>query len=89
MFFRVFFIMRTLLNFTPYQDDHARFYCSKLKKRANVRFSIKCMMKSHPFIMIYGISFTSFFLLGIPLRVFERPFSDVSGLNFESFENTI
>jgi Ion channel len=89
MFSRFFFLLRTVFNFTPYQDDHARYNCRKYKTRANVRFSVRCMMKTHPFMIIYGISFFSFLLLGVLLRVCERPYTDVSNLNFESFENSI
>ena len=89
MFSRLFFIVRTMINFTPYQDDHARFCCAKSEKKANVRFAIRCMMKTHPFLMIYGTSFCSFVLLGIIIRLFERPYSAISGQNFESFQNSM
>ena len=89
MFVRLFFIVRALFNFTPYQDDHARYYCSKLKTRANLRFTLRIMMITHPFLIIYCISVLTFVVIGIIVRVFERPYSDVSGLNFESFENSI
>lgn len=89
MYMRLFFIIRAVFNFTPYQDDHARYYCSKFKSRSNFRFSIRCMMKTHPFLIIYGGSCFSFVTLGIFLRVFERPFTDVSGINYESFQNSI
>lgn len=89
MYIRLWFLLRALFNFTPYQDDHARYYCGKTGTKANVRFSIRCMMKTHPFVIIYCFSFPSFFLLGIFLRVFERPFSDVSGQNFASYQNAV
>ena len=89
MFIRILFLLRALFNFTPYQDDHARYYCNSNCTKANVRFSIRCMMKTHPFIIIYCFSLPSFFLLGIFLRVFERPYSDISGLNFASYENSV
>ena len=89
MFIRLIFLLRALFNFTPYQDDHARYYCSRNGTKANVRFSIRCMMKTHPFLIIYCFSLPSFFLFGIFLRVFERPFSDVSGLNFASYQNAV
>jgi len=89
MFVRLWFLLRALFNFTPYQDDHARYYCSRTGTKANVRFSIRCMMKTHPFLLIYCFSFPSFFLLGVFLRVFERPFSDVSGQNFASYQNAV
>jgi hypothetical protein len=89
MFIRFFFIIRALFNFTPYQDDHARFYCSKSKTRSNLRFTLRIMMKTHPFLLIYSVSVFTFVVIGVIVRVFERPYSDVSGQNFESFENSI
>lgn len=89
MFARLFFILRSVFNFTLYQDAHARFYCAKYGQKANVRFAIRCMMKSHPFVLIYSTSFASFILFGIFMRVFERPYSDLSGMNFDSLENSI
>lgn len=89
MYVRLWFLLRALFNFTPYQDDHARYYCSRTGTKANVRFSIRCMMKTHPFLLIYCFSFPSFFLLGIFLRVFERPFSDQSKQNYASYQNAV
>ena len=88
-FLRLFFIFRAVFNFTPFQDDHARYYCEKIKTRANFRFSLRAMMKTHPLLLIYAMSIFSFLVLGVIVRVFERPYSDVSGMNFESFENSI
>lgn len=89
MFLRLFFIFRAAFNYTPFQDNHARYYCEKLKTRANFRFSLRSMMKTRPFMLIYIMSSISFLLLGVIIRVFERPYSNVSGLNYESFENSI
>lgn len=89
MFTRLLLLLRSFFNFTPYQDDHARYYCFKTGTKANVRFSIRCMMKTHPFLLIYCFSCPSFFILGVFLRVFERPFSDISGQNFASYQNSV
>lgn len=88
-FLRLFFIFRAVFNYTPFQDNHARYYCEKFKTRANFRFSLRAMMKTHPLLLIYVMSICSFLVLGVIIRVFERPYSDVSGMNFESFENSI
>ena len=89
MYIRFIYLIRALFNFTPFQDNHARYYCSQFQTKANIRFSIRCMIKISPLLVIYGISSFSFIILGILLRVFERPYSDVSGLNFESIQNSI
>lgn len=86
-FFRLFFLFRTLLNYTPYQDNHARSQCSSFSTKANLRFSVKSMMQAHPLIMITFSVFPSFFLFGMFLRIYERPFSDISGKNYDSVQN--
>lgn len=86
---RLIFLLRALFNFTPYQDDHARYYCARYRTKANVRFSIRCMLRTRPFLMIVSFILPSFFILGIFLRVFERPYVDVSLLNFDSYLNSV
>ena len=88
-FGRTIFLLRAMFNFTPYQDDHARYYCARYRTKANVRFSIRCMLRTKPSIMIMAFILPSFFVLGYFLRVFERPYSDVSGLNFTSYLNAV
>jgi hypothetical protein len=88
-FVRLFFLLRALFNFTPYQDDYARYYCARYQTKANVRFSIRCILKTRPFLMIVSVIFPSFFILGIFLRVFERPYDEMSELNFASYLNAV
>jgi hypothetical protein len=88
-FARSIFLLRALFNFTPYQDDHARYYCARYRTKANVRFSIRCMLRTKPSLIILAFILPSFFVLGYFLRVFERPYSDVSDLNFASYLNAV
>ena len=89
IYIRLLFLLRALFNFTPYQDNHARYYCARYGTKANVRFSIRCMLRTRPFFMIMLFILPSFFVLGIFLRVFERPYGDVSELNFDSYLNSV
>ena len=89
MFIRLFFLVRTLFNYTPYQDNHARNHCLLYKTKANLRFSVKSMMQAHPLILIYFSIIPSFFLFGALIRIFERPYSDISGRNFDSLQNAV
>ena len=47
------------------------------------------MLRTRPFLMIVSFILPSFFILGIFLRVFERPYMDESGLNFASYLNAV
>ena len=89
MFLRLGFLLRSLFNLTIYQNDHARVYCTRNGTKANVRFSVRCMIKTHPLRLILGFIVPSFLLFGIFLRVFERPYTDISGLDFESYLNSV
>lgn len=88
-FVRFIYLLKALFNFTIYQDDNARYYCSRYKTKANVRFSVRCMLRTKPSLMIVAFIIPSFFVLGIFLRVFERPYQDVSKLNFSSYLNAV
>jgi hypothetical protein len=89
MFLRVLFLLRAGFNYTLYQDNHARHCCQLFGVRANLRFSVKCILKKYPLTLILLLVLPSFFVLGIILRVFERPFSHVSGKNFNVIWNSI
>jgi Ion channel len=89
MFFRLFFLIRTLFSYAPYQDKHARAHCISYKTKANFRFSVKSMMKAHPILVIYLSIFPSFFLFGIFLRIFERPYVEISSKNYSSYQNSV
>jgi Ion channel len=88
-FFRLIFLLRSFISFTPFLDDHSRYYCARYNTKANVRFSIRCMLRTSPFFMILSFIIPSFFILGLLLRVFERPYMDVLGLNFNSYLNAV
>ncbi|CAG9332262.1 unnamed protein product [Blepharisma stoltei] len=89
MYVRVLFIFRAIFNLSSYQDDHARYYCAKYEAKSNVRFSIRCLMKTHPFFVVAVFIVPGFLLFGIFLRVFERPYTDISGFDFESYSNAV
>ena len=88
-FARLFFLIRALFNFAPYQDEKARKYCTRYDTKANVRFSLRCMLRLYPLLMITLFLFPSFFILGALLRIFERPFVDISCQNFDSYLNSV
>jgi hypothetical protein len=89
MFVRLLFLLRAMFNFTLYMDNHARFCCRLFGVEANFRFSVKCIMKKYPLALIILLVVPSFFIFGIVLRVFERPFSHFSHHNFNVIWNSI
>lgn len=89
MFTRIFFLFRSIFNLNSYQDDHARYYCARYESKANVRFSVRCLMKTHPFPVVGVFTVPTFLLFGVFLRVFERPYTDISGFDFSSYLNAV
>lgn len=89
MFTRLVFVLRALFNLTPYLANPARLYCARHGVSANVRFSFKCILKTNPLQLIFCILVPSFFLFAVFLRVFERPYTDISLLDFQSYLNAV
>lgn len=71
MFVRLFFIFRTLANYSVYTDPYSKTVCRKYGFNSSVRFAMKCYLINHPewsFMIIFG---TSIWLLSYILRIFE------------------
>jgi hypothetical protein len=85
MFFRIILIIRAILIGTIFQDDLSNFVCSQFKENANFSYTIRCYIRCEPLLTsLFGI-IPSVFIFGTLMRIFERPFMDVSGVNFESY----
>lgn len=71
MFIRLFFIFRTLANYSVYTDPYSKTVCRKYGFDSSVRFAFKCYLINHPewsVIIIFG---TSVWLLSYILRIYE------------------
>lgn len=90
MFSRLAFLLRALANYTPYEDHIARRFCKRYNVKANVRFSFKCMIKQYPLaIVLFFLAIPTFLLVGIFLRLFERPLDSLTDQDFGSFANSL
>jgi hypothetical protein len=72
MFLRVYFVIRTLMNFSPYSEMHAKRICAKYQVDADTSFCIKALMKKNPGMTILITSVISIMWLSYVLRIFER-----------------
>lgn len=72
MFLRVYFLLKTLMNFTIYSDLYSRKVCSKYAVESNNSFYIKALYVKRPGMIITMICSISVLFLSYVLRIFER-----------------
>ena len=72
MFFRVYLIVRFILAQTYFMGPRAQRITGMNGCRASMLFSMKCLMKSVPEIVIVTNLFLSVFFFGYALRVFDE-----------------
>ncbi|CAG9324768.1 unnamed protein product [Blepharisma stoltei] len=90
MFVRIFYLFKALSNYTIYRDHLARRYCTFYRTRANSRFSFKCVIARYPLsVIIICMTIPALVILGLILRIFERPNDDLTGQDYEDPTNAI
>lgn len=89
MFSRIYFVVRSLFDLTHYQDNYARLYCTMNRTKPGFSFSIRCFMRTYPKVFILALIIPSFLVLGCFMRIYERPYTDVSGYNFQVYSNAV
>jgi hypothetical protein len=85
MFFRVILIIRAILLGTVFQDDLSNYVCNQFRENADFSYTVRCYLRCTPFLSSIVAIVPSVFILGALLRIFERPFIEISGANFESY----
>ena len=71
MFFRLFFVMRAVFNYSMYTDVFAKKLCRSYGFTANVRFTYKSLLKTDPAKTVIVTMLMSTLILAYQLRVFE------------------
>lgn len=89
MSLRFYFIVKCILNNSRYRDIFSSYYCNKYNTRAGFRFAAKSLFAGHHWLLIFCLVAPSVLFLAESFRIFERPFSDVSHKNFESYANSM
>lgn len=72
MFLRVYFVVRTILNFCPYSALYAKKVCREHKVTPDIKFCIKALMKKQPGSTVAVAFVISVMWLSYLLRIFER-----------------
>jgi hypothetical protein len=72
MFFRVYFLIRTIMNFCAYSELYSKRVCKKYGFESNTSFCLKALIKKSPGGTILVITVISIMWLSYVLRIFER-----------------
>jgi hypothetical protein len=89
MYFRIILLIRALLTGTQFQDDLSNYVCNQFRQSANFIFTIKCLMRNSPLKFSVFAIVPCVFMFGTLIRIFERPFMDISGADFDSYMNAV
>lgn len=85
MWLRLYFILKIILDFSPYVGHVARRATLENKVKIGIVFAFKCLFKSHPMMMIvFFIGIPSIVACGMMTRTYERPLIDLSKQDWEN-----
>lgn len=90
MFFRIYFLLRTMLNYTIFTDLQARKMCAQHNVKVDLSFCTKALMLTQPGNTMVITSTLSILILSYILRIFEMPYNLATGsLLFNEFMTSI
>lgn len=72
IFFRVHFLLRTILSLSWYTEARAQRVCTIYGCDASYNFALKCMMKQNPWTVLSVMILVTLLMLSYQLRIFER-----------------
>lgn len=78
MFFRCFFIIRSISNFSSFQNEWARMSCEKYSTKPGFSFAFKSLVKTSPTFMITLLFMILLIFSSLVYRVLERPLDEFS-----------
>lgn len=85
MWLRFYFLVKIILDFSPYVGHVARRATIENRVKYGIVFAFKCMFKSNPmFMIIFTIGFPSIIAAGMMTRVYERPLIKLSKQDWEN-----
>ena len=83
MYSRILFLVLSFFNFGKFQNQIAMRHCEKFGINTSAVFSLKCYMKERPLQMVFLFFLVpSVVVIGLVLRVMERPMVKEDGLDF-------
>lgn len=89
MFARLYLLLRCGFLVFGMTDRHSRYISAQFGIQANSRFTIRSLLRFRPYLTLLLLSAPVSFILALLFRVFERPYMDCSGLDFEPYYNAL
>jgi len=90
MFLRLFYIMRTILNFGEYSDAFSKMLCKSYGFESGLKFAIKCHYILKPEQTVITMFFLTVCVYAYIIRIFEMPYFRSKGhAVFDSYFNAI
>lgn len=74
MWLRIFFLVRSIFNYSVYTDAYSKKLCRSYGFSAGVRFTMKCQIKTNPEWTTLILFSNTIFILAYILRIFEIPY---------------
>jgi hypothetical protein len=74
MFFRLFFMYRSFINYSIYTDAYSKKVCKNYGFTSGVRFSYKCQLENHPGSFVMVLFTSTVLILAYVMRIFEIPY---------------
>jgi hypothetical protein len=74
MFLRVFFVARSVFNYSIYTDAYFKKLCREHGFNPGVRFTFKCYLATYPERTIMSLFFGTLMIIAYVFRILEYPF---------------
>jgi hypothetical protein len=88
-FARLYFLARNVLYLIGYVDTHSRQVCRENRVKPGISFTLRSFVRLRPITMALVFILPTALVLGVFLRVFERPYMDISTLDYEPYYNSL
>lgn len=79
MFIRVMFLFRASINYSIFMDIYSKKLCKSYGFTANVRFALKCFVRSNPGTTVFVMLISSVLMAAYLIRIFELPYGVAIG----------
>ena len=73
MFMRLFFLYRSVLNYSIFTDAVSKKMCNQHGFNNSMKFALKCMLNLYPATVVFSTFLIVIFIAAYLLRVFELP----------------
>ena len=89
MFLRFFFVLRALINMSPFMDGNSKRVCRHFDVKANMRFSMRALARTRPFSLFCVLALPTALLASMLVRLFERPYVLICSQDFPYYPNSV